>query len=121
MDRVAKVLTKGFGFLHPSALASIVIGGLLGIVFEIANIRMKGRFPITGVGMGLAFVMPFSTSLAIFLGALIFWGMKKVLRKQGGRLHTHYVRIGDSVCAGAIAGGSIFGILLIIINQAFFS
>jgi uncharacterized oligopeptide transporter (OPT) family protein len=118
---VAKVLTKGLGFLHPTAIVSIVIGGLLGIAFEIANIKMKGRFPLSGVGMGLAFVMPFSTSLAIFLGAGIFWLIRRVSKNPENRIHRNYVENKDSVCAGAIAGGSIFGILLIIIDQALFS
>ena len=36
---------------------TILIGAIIGLVIEIANQRTQGRFPISGVGLGLAFVL----------------------------------------------------------------
>ena len=69
---VAKVLTKGLDFLHPTAKWAILIGGVLGIVLEIVKRRTQGRFPLSGVGIGLAFVIPFSTCLAHVSGRIPF-------------------------------------------------
>ncbi|MCP3869983.1 MAG: OPT family oligopeptide transporter, partial [Gammaproteobacteria bacterium] len=62
---VAEVLTKGLGFLHPSAQAAVFIGGGLGIIFELLKKWTKNRFPLSSVGIGLAFVISFSTSLSM--------------------------------------------------------
>jgi hypothetical protein len=69
---VAEVLTKGLEFLHPSARMAVVIGGLLGIIFEYLNIKQRGKFPLSAVGMGLAFVLRFSDAFSMFMGAFIF-------------------------------------------------
>lgn len=117
---VAKVLTKGLSFLHVSAQWAIAVGAVLGIVFEVVNIRMKGRFPLSGVGMGLAFVIPFDSCLSMFLGAFIFWLMKKFLTDPNSRWHGIFVANQETVCAGAIAGGAMIGIMLAVLNQVVF-
>ena len=118
---VAEVLTKGLGFLHPSAQWAIVIGAAMGIVFEILNIRMNGRFPLSGVGMGLAFVIPFSTCLSMFLGAFIFWLIRQKVTHANSQLHRIFVANQETVCAGAIAGGAMIGILLVLLSQVVFA
>lgn len=111
---VAEVLTKGLGFLHPSARWAILVGALVGITCEALNQRTKGRFPLSGVGMGLAFVLPFSDSLAMALGSFFFWAMSKRLRDPNTTLHRAFVENQETVCAGGVAGGAIVGILLIV-------
>ncbi len=118
---VAKVLTKGLEFLHPTAQWALLIGGALGIVLEIINKRTQGRFPLSGVGIGLAFVIPFSTCLAMFLGAFFFWIIEKAPKKPEGTIHRIFVENQETVCAGAIAGGALVGILLVVLSVTVFA
>ena len=116
---VAEVLTKGLSFLHPSAQAAVFIGGGLGIVFELLKKWTKNRFPLSSVGVGLAFVISFSTSLSMALGAILFWVMGKIYgaseSSPGRRI---WVENQETLCAGAIAGGAIIGIVIILIEAA---
>jgi uncharacterized oligopeptide transporter (OPT) family protein len=114
---VAEVLTKGLSFLHPTARMAILVGALLGIAIELVNQKMKGKFVISGVGMGLAFVLPFSDSLAMALGAFVFFLFHKKVKDPKAKLHSIFVENHETVCAGAIAGGAIVGILLILLEN----
>lgn len=111
---VAEVLTRGLNFLHPSAQAAIAVGAVLGIVIEIINQKLKGKFILSGVGMGLAFVLPFNDSLAMASGAVFFYVLSKKYKAPGSRMHRIFVENHETVCAGGIAGGAIIGILLIL-------
>lgn len=111
---VAEVLTQGIGFLHPTARAAVAVGAVLGIVIEIINQKMKGKFILSGVGMGLAFVLPFNDSLAMATGAVVFWLFKKKYKDPSSRMHRIFVENQETVCAGGIAGGAVIGILLIL-------
>lgn len=113
---VAKILTKGLSFLHPTAQAAILIGAILGVVIEVANQRTQGRFPISGVGLGLAFVLKFSDSLSMALGATLFWLAGKYISDKKSLGFRAFVENQETVCAGAIAGGSIIGLILIILE-----
>jgi putative OPT family oligopeptide transporter len=113
---VALVLTQGLSFLHPSARAAILVGAILGIVIEIANQRTQGRFPISGVGLGLAFVLKFSDSLSMALGALLFWLAGKYFTDRKSLCYRAFVDNQETACAGAIAGGSIIGLVLILLE-----
>jgi uncharacterized oligopeptide transporter (OPT) family protein len=116
---VAEVLTKGLGFLHPTARYAVFIGGALGIVFEVLKKVTKNRFPLSAVGMGLAFVISFSTSLSMALGAILFWVLGKAYGKRKGSLaHRLWVENQETLCAGAIAGGAIIGILIILVEAS---
>jgi uncharacterized oligopeptide transporter (OPT) family protein len=118
---VATVLTRGLESLHPTARWAMVAGAILGLALEIANKKTQGRFPLCGTGVGLAFVIPFSTCLAMFLGAASFWLLQKTLKNPDGRLYRIGVENQETICAGAIAGGSIVGIIIIGLNaKAFF-
>ncbi|MGK5085396.1 OPT family oligopeptide transporter [Bdellovibrionota bacterium FG-1] len=118
---VAEVLTQGLSFLHPTARWAAAIGGTLGIVFEIANKRMKGRFPLSGVGVGLAFVLPFSDAFAMSLGAIIFWFCEKKFHDRKSFTYRALVDNRETLCAGVIAGGSIIGIVLILLENVIFA
>jgi uncharacterized oligopeptide transporter (OPT) family protein len=117
---VAHLLTRGLDFLHPSAKYAILVGGILGLALEIANKKTRGEFPLCGTGVGLAFVIPFSTCLAMFLGALGFWLLEKTLKNPQGRIYRIGVENQETVCAGAIAGGSLVGIFIIALNAGAF-
>ena len=115
---VAEVLTQGLDFLHPTAQAAIVLGAILGIVFEAMNRRMRGRFPLSGVGMGLAFVLPFLDSLAMAVGAVVFRLLRHGLRDPSSTGYRAFVDNRETLCAGAIAGGALVGIALILFEAA---
>ena len=125
---VAEVLTKGLSSLHPTAQVAALIGGALGILIEFMNIRMKGKFPISAMGLGLACVLRFSDCWAMAFGAFFFWALHKkfevvkVTGVGGGFAKTMrkiFVDNQETVCAGIIAGGSIIGIILTIIENVF--
>ena len=67
--------------------------------------------------MGLAFVISFSTSLSMALGAILFWALGKLYgRREGSRGRRLWVENQETLCAGAIAGGAIIGILIILVE-----
>lgn len=113
---VAEVLTKGLSFLHPSAQLAIGVGAAIGLVIEILNQRSKGKFPVSGVGLGLAFVLKFSDSLSMAMGAFLFWLAGKYFIDKKSLGFRAFVDNQETVCAGAIAGGSIIGLVLILLE-----
>lgn len=116
---VAEVLAKGLDFLHPSARWAALIGAVLGIVFEILGKRSRGRFPISGVGMGLAFVLNFADCFSFFLGAFFFHFMSRRYPNPKTKAYRIWVENRETIAAGGIAGGSIIGIILILLETVF--
>ena len=57
----------------------------------------------------------------MFLGALSFWLLQKTVKNPDGRIYRTEVENQETVCAGAIVGGSIVGIIIIgLTAKAFF-
>ncbi len=117
---VAEALTKGLSALHPTAQIAALVGAVLGIVLEFLNQRTKGKFPVSAIGLGLAFVLRFTDSLAMALGAFFFWYCSKRFKDPESTGHKVFVENSETLCAGVIAGGSIIGILLIILETVVF-
>jgi uncharacterized oligopeptide transporter (OPT) family protein len=115
---VAEVLTKGLSNLHPTAQLAAGIGAVLGIVIEVLNKKTKGRFPLSGVGLGLGFVLRFVDAWSMSLGTLLFWLARKRYKNQDSFGYRAFVDNRETVAAGVIAGGSIIGIILIILENA---
>jgi putative OPT family oligopeptide transporter len=115
---VAELLAKGFSSVHPSAQWGIVVGGVLGVAIEWVNLRMKGRFPVSGVGIGLATVVPFPDLVSMGGGAVFFWYMGRVLKRPETKGYRIFVENRETLSAGIIAGGAIIGIILIIMETA---
>lgn len=113
---VAEVLTKGLSTLHPTTQIAVAIGAIFGIVIEVINKKMKGRFPISVVGLGLAFVLRFSDAFAMGLGSVIFWYAGKKIKNQKSLSYKTLVENQETLSAGIIAGGSIIGIILILLE-----
>ncbi len=111
---VAEVLTKGIDMLAPSVLVAVGLAALLGLVIEVSRILTKGKFPLSSVGLGLAFVINFQSSFAMFLGAFIFWALTKRhahLSKGDGTPTGHFWNDNhEPICAGLIAGAALMGI-----------
>lgn len=115
---VSEVLTKGLSNLHVTAQIAAVIGAVLGIVFEILNKKTNGKFPLSGVGLGLGFVLRFTDAWSMALGTLFFWSAKKLCKNKEGVGYRALVDNQETVAAGVIAGGSIIGIILILLETA---
>lgn len=115
---VSEVLTKGLSNLHITAQWAAGIFAVLGIVIEILNKKMNGKFPISGVGLGLGFVLRFTDAWSMALGTLIFFIAKKLCKNKEGVGYRTFVDNQETLAAGVIAGGSIIGIILILLEQA---
>lgn len=115
---VAEALTKGLGTLHISAQAAALIGALLGIAIEYLNKKTRGRFPLSGVGLGLGFVLRFTDAWSMALGTLLFWIARKRYKDQKSFGFRAFVDNQETLAAGVIAGGSIIGIILILIENS---
>lgn len=116
---VAELLARGFGSMHASARWAMLVGAILGIAFEWANLRTRGRFPLSGVGIGLASVVQFPDCLSMSVGALFFWFLGRRLEDPTSLGHRTFVENRETLCAGIIAGGAIIGIILILLENAF--
>jgi len=94
----------------------MVIGSLLGIVFclaeQLAPAAWRKWIP-SATGVGLAFVINFSDSMAFLLGALIAWAYAKHSEKKAEL----YV---VPVSSGIIAGESLMGIAVALLGAAGF-
>lgn len=114
---VAKVLAKGLSTLHPTAQVGVLVGAVIGIVCEILKKRTHGRFPISGVAFGLAFVLQFTDALSMSLGSLLCWYAVRRFKDKKSFSYRAFVENQETICAGIIAGGSIIGIILIMMEN----
>src|SRR5690606_10189920 len=62
---VAELLTSGIESLPMSARWGALVGAIVGIVLEALRVVTKGKFWLSGVAIGLAFMIPFNTCLAM--------------------------------------------------------
>lgn len=114
---VAEVLGNGFSSLHPSAQVAVIVGAIAGILMEILIKVTHGKFPISPIGFGLAFVLQFPDILMMFLGSFIFWSLKlRREEKRSSRYHG-FVENQESIAAGVIAGGGLSGIVILILEN----
>lgn len=108
---VAELLSKGIGSLDMSARWALVIGGSVGIILPIMErilpTRVR-RFVPSAMGLGLAFVIPFWNTLAMFTGAVTAQLIGTLAKGTGDR----YI---IPVASGIIAGESLMGVLVILL------
>lgn len=131
---VAELLMTGLHNLHPTARAAVLVGAIVGLVVEISKQVSRNRFPLSAVGLGLAFVLSFHDIWMMFLGAFAFWilGRKSRAWKEAcdvasdadvptegsttnrGAPKKPWFLLGfentEAICAGIIAGGALMGI-----------
>lgn len=115
---IADVLSVGISSLHITSQYAVLIGAALGIGMEILIKKTKGKFPISPVAFGLPFVLSFTDVFMMFLGAFIFWLMNKKPVQKRSPFYQAFTENQESIGAGIIAGGSIIGIILLIIETA---
>jgi len=113
---VAEILTTGLSNLSTSAQYAALIGAIIGIVLEAIKTVTKGKFWLSGVGIGLATVIPFNTCLAMFIGSFIFWLLGRMVKNEDGWTNRVLVKNMEPICAGVIAGGALTGILVMILE-----
>jgi len=113
---VAELLMQGLANLPVSARWAVLIGAVLGVALEWVRVLTKGRFWLSGVGIGLATVIPFNTCLAMFLGAAFFWVAERLWSDPRSSANRIIVQNQEPICAGVIAGGALMGIAVILIE-----
>ncbi|HOW67385.1 MAG TPA: OPT family oligopeptide transporter [Candidatus Paceibacterota bacterium] len=114
---VAELLMQGLGNLPISARWAVLIGALIGLALEGVRLATKGRFWLSGVGIGLATVIPFNTCFAMFLGSAFFWVAERIWSHKESAGNRILVQNQEPICAGVIAGGALMGIAVILIEN----
>ena len=113
---VAELIMKGFGGLPRSAVLSMIVAACAAATFEIARIVTKGRFPLSAVSIGLGVVLPPESTFAMWVGAMIFWAMKRRHPTPGTAGNRFWVEGMEPISAGLISGSALMGIGNAIIN-----
>jgi uncharacterized oligopeptide transporter (OPT) family protein len=113
---VAELIAKGVGALPHSAVLSMVVASLAAAAIELARIVTKGRFALSSVSIGLGVVLPPESTLAMWVGAMIFWTMRRRYSTQGTQGNRIWVAGMETICAGLISGSALMGIGNAIVN-----
>jgi uncharacterized oligopeptide transporter (OPT) family protein len=126
---VAQLLMTGLHNLAPSAQLAVVVGAVVGLVVEVSKQVTKNRFPLSAVGIGLAFVISFHDIWVMFVGSFVFWMLERK-SKRWEDAHPAKPKAeekptepavkrpwfaiaaenSEAICAGVIAGGALMGI-----------
>ena len=69
------------------------------------------------VAFGIAFIIPFHTSLEFFVGSFIFWLMSQKQVEKRSVLYSKILENKETIGAGIIAGGALVGICLMIVES----
>ncbi len=108
---VAELMTSGMGRLPPGAAGAAITGALGGSILALAaeygSTAWRTWLP-SGSALGLAFVLPASTSLTLFAGAALAALLGKLAPAWSARFLL-------SIAAGLVAGESLFGIFALLI------
>jgi len=113
---VAEIIAKGLKGLPSSALIAMAVAAAAAVVIEVLRVKTKGRFGLSAVAIGLGVVLPPESTLAMFVGALIFWAMARKHKDPSSRGHRIWVEGLEPICAGLISGAALMGIGNAIIN-----
>ena len=108
---VAELLAKGVGALHPTARIGLLVGGSIGIIIPLLEMKFpkhKHLIP-SATGLGLAFTINGFNSISMFIGScLALW-----FSKARPKLHEQFT---IPVSSGLIAGESLMGVVLALIT-----
>lgn len=109
---IAELLQHGLDGLHPMHQTLVVVGGFAGVMLaavERAVPERARRWVPAPAGLGLGLLLPASTSLAMALGAAVAAIVTRRDRTAGARTVW-------PVAAGALAGESVAGVAVALIN-----
>jgi OPT family oligopeptide transporter len=113
---VAEVFKTGLANMHPMHQQAIVVGLILGVVILLLEtfLPKARKFLPSATGLGLGLILPFQYPFAMLIGASIayFWN-----RKNAKQADDYLVPLS----AGVIAGVSIMGVLVAVINNLVFA
>ena len=113
---VAKLLTEGLHNLSPSIVNAVIVASIAGLILEILRILTKNKLPVSPIAIGLAFVLDFKSAFCMFAGAFLFWVLGVGRIKEENAHGNLWVENHEPICAGIIAGGSLMGILDILVG-----
>jgi len=113
---VAEIIAKGLTALPHSAVVSMVVAAIAAAAIEITKIATRGRFGLSAVSIGLGVVLPPEATLAMFVGAALFWIMGRRHQDKGTRGHEFWVEGLEPICAGLISGAALMGIGNAVLN-----
>jgi OPT family oligopeptide transporter len=104
---VAEALTKGLDYIPISARWAIAVGAFVGILLPVLEkLYPKARpYLPSAMGIGLAWVVSFSNSLAFAMGAVIAWLWMKNAKKSGEKFII-------PIASGLVAGESLMKAIL---------
>jgi uncharacterized oligopeptide transporter (OPT) family protein len=109
---VSKMLASGVSALHPTARLGALCGALLGVTLVLlerwAPPKLKAFIP-TASGLGLAIVIPGSSSISLFVGAALAAWLKRAKPKLAEAAVL-------PVSSGFIAGESLLGIAIAMVK-----
>jgi OPT family oligopeptide transporter len=105
---VAKALSHGLESLEPVKVWSIIIGGVLGIIFSIlpAIFPKQQKYLPSASAFGLAWVFQWYYGLLFFIGAVLAYGFQK---KSPAKAEEYTY----PVASGIMAGGALMGVAII--------
>ncbi len=113
---VAEVFKMGLANMHPMHQQAIVVGLVIGAVLLLLEtfLPKARRFLPSATGIGLGLILPFQYPFAMLLGAVgaYFWN-----RANAKQADDYLVPLS----AGVIAGVSIMGVLVAVINNLAFA
>jgi uncharacterized oligopeptide transporter (OPT) family protein len=113
---VAELIAKGLSALPWSAIVSMIVAAVAAVILEVARMATRGRFPLSSVAVGLGVVLPPEATFAMWVGALIFWVMKRRNPVAGTKGNDFWVEGMEPICAGLITGSALVGIGNAIVN-----
>lgn len=112
---VAELFKTGIANMHPMHRQAILVGLAIGVVLLLAEQflpRMRAWIP-SATGLGLGLILPFQYPFAMLIGALA----AEIWMKRGKESADRYL---VPICAGVIAGISIMGVIVAIVNNVVF-
>ena len=113
---VADIIAKGLKGLPTSALVAMGAAAIAACAIELARRATRGRFPLSAVAVGLGVTLPPESTLAMFVGALVFWLLGRKHKTPGSAGHRIWVEGMEPICAGLISGAALMGVGNAIIN-----
>jgi uncharacterized oligopeptide transporter (OPT) family protein len=113
---VAELIAKGVSALPWSAVVSMIVAAVAAALIEIARMVTRGRFALSSVSIGLGVVLPPESTFGMWVGAMIFWVMRRRYPTEGTSGNRFWVDGMEPICAGLISGSALMGIGNAIVN-----